>query len=291
MGSPVLPGFFADPDIAVFGDTFYIYPTTDGFPGWSGTQFRAFSSKDLVHWADHGVILDLGVDVTWADSRAWAPTIAERGGRFYFYFCADANIGVAVADSPTGPFTDALGKPLIPAGTLPGQMIDPGAFTDDDGQPYLYWGNGHGYVVPLHDDMISFDRSEIREITPPGFNEGSFVVKRESTYYFMWSENDTRSADYQVAYATGPTPFGPFTNRGPILTKRPGLGILGTGHHSVVRVPGTDEWYVAYHRFAIPGGDGTHRETTIDRLVFTADGAIAPIEPTLSCVEPVRTPG
>ncbi|HKS99723.1 MAG TPA: family 43 glycosylhydrolase [Rugosimonospora sp.] len=287
MRSPVLPGLYADPNIAVFGNTFYMYPTTDGFPGWTGTQFHAFSSTDLLHWTDHGVILDLGPDISWADNRAWAPTIAERNGRYYFYFCANGNIGVAVADSPVGPFHDALGKPLVASGAFAGQMIDPDVFTDDDGQSYLYWGNGHGYVVKLNADMTSFDASAVKEITPSGFNEGSFVIKRDGTYYFMWSQNDTRSADYQVAYATGPTPYGPFTDRGLILTKRPELGILGTGHHSVVQVPGTDDWYIAYHRFAIPGGDGTHRETTIDRLVFNPDGSIAPVRPTLESVDPI----
>ncbi|MEH0467804.1 family 43 glycosylhydrolase [Streptomyces sp. B21-097] len=287
MKSPVLPGLNADPNIVRFGDTFYIYPTTDGFDGWSGTQFKVYSSTDLVHWTDHGVILDLGPDVSWADSRAWAPTIAEKNGKYYFYFCADANIGVAVSDSPTGPFKDALGKPLLKAGQFPGQMIDPAAFTDDDGQSYLYFGNGHGYVVPLNADMTSIDTAKVKDITPSGFNEGAFVVKRKGVYYFMWSENDTRDENYRVAYATGPSPTGPWTKRGVILEKDLSLGIKGTGHHSVVQVPGTDDWYIAYHRFAIPGGDGTHRETTVDKLEFDADGLIKKVVPTLTGVDPV----
>ncbi|PIM71428.1 hydrolase [Streptomyces sp. JV178] len=287
MKSPVLPGLNADPNIVRFGDTFYIYPTTDGFEGWSGTQFKAYSSKDLVHWKDHGVILDLGPDVSWADSRAWAPTMEEKNGKYYFYFCADANIGVAVSDSPTGPFKDALGKPLLKAGDRPGQMIDPAVFTDDDGQSYLYWGNGRAYVVPLNDDMVSFDSSKVTDITPSGYNEGSFVIKRKGTYYFMWSENDTRDENYRVAYATGSSPTGPWTKRGVILEKDLSLGIKGPGHHSVVQVPGTDDWYIAYHRFAIPGGDGTHRETTIDKMEFDADGLIKKVVPTLSSIDPV----
>ncbi|GGS06688.1 hypothetical protein GCM10010269_52000 [Streptomyces humidus] len=287
MKSPVLPGLNADPNIVRFGDTFYMYPTTDGFDGWSGTQFKAWSSTDLVHWTDHGVILDLGPDVSWADSRAWAPTIAEKNGKYYFYFCADANIGVAVSDSPTGPFKDALGKPLLKAGQFPGQMIDPAAFTDDDGRSYLYFGNGHGYVVPLNADMTSIDTAKVKDITPSGYNEGAFVVKRKGVYYFMWSENDTRDENYRVAYATGPSPSGPWTERGVILEKDLSLGIKGTGHHSVVQVPGTDDWYIAYHRFAIPGGDGTHRETTVDKLEFDADGLIRKVAPTLTGVDPV----
>ncbi|MGW7048064.1 family 43 glycosylhydrolase [Streptomyces avermitilis] len=291
--SPVLPGLYADPDIQYLDGRYWIYPTTDGFPGWGGTRFKAFSSKDLVHWKDHGVILDLGPDVAWADKNAWAPAIAERDGKYYFYFCAEQQIGVAVADSPAGPFKDALGKPLIAKGQLAGQMIDPAVFTDDDGTSYLYWGNGHGYVVPLNDDMVSFDATKLKDITQPDFREGSFVVKRQGTYYFMWSEDDTGSENYHVSYATGPSPLGPWTKRGTILSKRPEYGIKGTGHHSVVNVPGTDDWYIVYHRFALngpgkPGGDGTHRETTIDRMTFAADGTIEPVIPTLESVRPVR---
>lgn len=287
MRSPVLPGLTADPNIVRFGDTYYIYPTTDGFAGWSGTQFKAYSSKDLVHWTDHGVILDLGPDIGWADSRAWAPTATAKNGKYYLYYSADTSIGVAVSDSPTGPFKDPLGKPLIARGVYAGQMIDPDVFTDDDGQSYLYFGNGHAYVVPLNDDMVSFDASKVTEITPSGYNEGSFVIKRKGTYYLMWSENDTRDENYRVAYATGSSPTGPWTKRGVILEKDLSLGIKGTGHHSVVQVPGTDDWYIAYHRFAIPGGDGTHRETTIDKLAFDTDGLIKKVVPTLSSIDPV----
>ncbi|QOV39954.1 family 43 glycosylhydrolase [Streptomyces ferrugineus] len=292
MKSPVLPGLNADPNIVRFGDTYYLYPTTDGFEGWSGTQFKAYSSKDLVHWKDHGVILDLGPDVSWADARAWAPTATEKNGKYYFYYSADTNIGVAVSDSPTGPFKDPLGKPLVARGAYSGQMIDPAVFTDDDGQSYLYWGNGRAYVAPLNDDMTSIDTSKVKDITPSGYNEGTFVIKRKGTYYFMWSENDTRDENYRVAYATGPSPTGPWTKHGVILEKDLSLGIKGPGHHSVVHVPKTDEWYVAYHRFAIPGGDGTHRETTLDKLEFDADGLIKKVVPTLTGIDPIvnRTP-
>jgi len=292
--SPILPGLNADPDVHYLDGQYWIYPTTDGFQGWSGTSFKAYSSRDLVHWKDHGVILDLGPDVSWADKNAWAPAIAERNGKYYFYFCAEQQIGVAVADSPAGPFKDALGKPLVAkGGSLSGQMIDPAVFTDDDGTSYLYWGNGHGYVVPLNDDMTSYDPSKVKDITPDNFREGSFVIKRHGTYYFMWSEDDTRSENYHVAYATGPSPLGPWTKWGTILSKRPEYGILGTGHHSVVNVPGTDDWYLVYHRFALngpgkPGGDGMHRETTVDRMEFAADGTIKPVVPTLQSVKPVR---
>ncbi|SMD27304.1 family 43 glycosylhydrolase [Kibdelosporangium aridum] len=290
MNSPVLPGFNADPNIVKFGDTYYIYATTDGFPGWSSTSFDAWSSKDLVHWTRHPGILDLGPGVSWADSRAWAPGIISKNGKYYFYFCADAKIGVAVADSPTGPFTDALGKPLIAANpTGGGQPIDPAVFTDDDGQNYLYWGNGEAYVVPLNADMISFDATKIKRITGlDGFREGLFMTKRAGTYHLTWSIDDTGSENYRVGYATATSPMlDGLTQRGVILEKNPSLGILGTGHHSIVQVPGTDDWYIAYHRFAIPGGDGTHREVTIDRLRFNADGTMAKVVPTLESITPL----
>jgi beta-xylosidase len=286
MGSPVLPGFNADPNITVFGDTYYIYPTTDGIDNWGSTTFSAWSSKDLVTWTNHGVILDLGPDVSWADGRAWAPTMTEKDGKFYFYFCADTNIGVAVGNSPTGPFTDS-GAPLVPAGSRSGQMIDPAVFTDTDGTTYLYWGNGSAYVVPLNADLVSFDATKVRTITGlTGFREGLFMNKRGDTYYLSWSIDDTRSENYRVGYATGSSPYGPFTNRGEILSKDLSLGIKGTGHSSIIQIPGTDEWYIAYHRFAIPDGDGTHREVTIDRLWFEPDGSIRKVVPTLSSVAP-----
>jgi hypothetical protein len=285
---PVIPGLFADPHLTNVNGRYYLYPTTDGYAGWSGTYYKAFSSADLVNWTDHGMILDHGPDVSWADNSAWAPAVVAKNGRYYLYFSGglasgdtSKHIGVAVADSPTGPFRDALGRPLIRSGQYSGQMIDPMVFTDDDGQSYLYWGQGVARVVPLNPDMVSFDPARVRVITPPEYNEASFVLKRGGTYYFMWSENDTRSEDYRVAYATGPTPLGPWTKHGVVLQKRLDLGIKGPGHHSVVRAPGTDTWYVAYHRFAVPAGNGTNREVTVDRMEFNADGTIRPIVPTL----------
>ncbi|WP_144122645.1 family 43 glycosylhydrolase [Catellatospora sichuanensis] len=286
---PVIPGLFADPHIANFGGRYYLYPTTDGYAGWSGTYYKAFSSTDLVNWTDHGVILDHGPDVSWADNSAWAPAVATKNGRYYLYFSGGSatgntakQLGVAVADTPTGPFRDALGRPLVTSGQFSGgQAIDPMVFTDDDGKSYLYWGQGVARMVPLNADMISFDSAQVRTITPTGYNEAPFVFKRNGMYYLMWSENDTRSEDYRVAYATGSSPFGPWTNRGVVLQKRLEAGIRGPGHHSVVQAPGTDTWHIAYHRFAVPAGNGTNRETAIDRMAFNADGTIRPVVPTL----------
>lgn len=280
--TPIVPatltGANADPHIEVFGDTYYLYPTTDGTEGWAATSFSAWSSRDLKNWKNEGVILDLPRDLTWAKERAWAPAASHKNGKYYFYFCADTNIGVGVADTPVGPFRDAIGKPLVARGTYPGQAIDPDVFIDDDGAAYLYWGQGHCWVVKLNEDMVSFDPAGVKEITPPGFNEGAFVLKRNGLYYLMWSEFDTRAPRYSVAYGTSKSPMGPFAKaeKNPIL-KQQGE-VKGAGHHSVVQVPGTDDWAIAYHRFVIPGGNGYNRETVLSPMRFDANGLIMPVD-------------
>lgn len=276
---PAIPGANADPNIAVFGDTFYLYPTTDGNEGWRSTSFRAWSSRDLVNWKDEGVILDLPRDLKWASLYAWAPTIAIKNGKYYFYYSAAQNIGVAVADKPTGPFKDPLGKPLVPKTAFPDmQAIDPDVFMDDDGSAYLYWGQGRCKAVKLNDDMISFNMADVRDITTPGYNEGPFVHKRKGKYYLSWSEFDTRDPRYSVAYATSGSPLGPFTKaaKNPILH---GSGLIkGAGHHSIVQVSGLDEWVIAYHRFRIPNGNGYNREICLSPLRYAEDGSILPVD-------------
>jgi beta-xylosidase len=129
--------------------------------------------------------------------------------------------------------------------------------------------------------MISYDAAQVRSFSLPNFREAPFVFKRNGTYYLSYSVDDTGSENYHVEYATGTSPLGPWTHRGAILSKNLSLGIRGPGHHSVVQAPGGDTWYVAYHRFAIPAGNGTNREVTIDPLRFNANGTIAPVVPTL----------
>jgi beta-xylosidase len=274
--SPALPGLYADPNITAFGKKFYIYPTTDGTTGWMSTYFTCWSSSNMVDWKNEGTILDLPKDLTWAKERAWAPTIAEKNGKFYYYFSADVNIGVAVSDKPTGPFKDALGKPLVKKGTLRGQMIDPMVFVDDDGSAYLYFGQGNCNMVKLNDDMISYDSTKLISIKPQGYNEGPFVFKRNKKYYLMWSEYDTRDPRYSIAYATSDSPLGPFVKAANSVLKGKGV-VKGAGHHSVVKVPGKDEWYIAYHRFKIPDGNGYNRETCISSMHFDAEGNILPV--------------
>ena len=275
--APALPGANADPHIACFDGTYYIYPTTDGFPGWESSSFSCWSSTDLIHWKNEGVILDFKKDLEWANTHAWAPCIAKKDGKYYFYFSAEQQIGVAVSDKPIGPFTDPLGKPLIPRGAYDCQAIDPMVFIDDDGSAYLYFGQGNCNVVKLNKDMISFDSTKVKRITPKGYNEGTFMLKRNGVYYLMWSSFDTRDPRYCVNYATGPSPTGPFTvaKNSPIL-KQKGI-VKGAGHHSVVQTPGKDEWYIAYHRFQLLDGNGFNRETCISPMRFNEDGTIQPV--------------
>jgi hypothetical protein len=275
----VLPRVNADPHLAVFGNTYYLYPTTDGSEGWMATSFRAWSSKDLKSWKDEGVILDLPRDLKWADVRAWAPVVAQANGRYYYYYSAGQSVGVAVADKPTGPFKDPLGQPLVAKGRYKGvQSIDPMVFVDEDGSPYLYFGQGRCKAVKLNSDMVSFDESKVVDITPPGYNEGSFVFKRKDVYYLSWSEFDTRDPRYSVAYATSKSPLGPYTKAAinPIL-KQKGI-VKGAGHHSILQIPGRDEWVIAYHRFRIPGGNGYNRETCLSPMRFDANGGILPVD-------------
>ena len=303
--NPVLNGYYADPEILYAEKTkrFYSYPTSDGFTGWSGNYFKAFSSSDLVHWKDEGVLLDLPKQVSWAHRNAWAPCIVEKKIRnsykYYYYFTAAQKIGVAVADDPAGPFTDT-GKPLIgekPAGVKEGQEIDPDVFTDPQtGKSYLYWGNGYMAGAELNPDMISIKPGTLKIITPDGtFREGTYVFYRKGIYYFMWSENDTRSPDYRVRYGTATSPLGKITVPGKniVIEKNSAAGIYGTGHNAVVRIPGTDDWYIVYHRFSYPNGitmgdaAGYNREVCIDKMEFNADGSIKEVIPTHTGIQPV----
>lgn len=289
MNNPILKGFYADPDIACFNGIYYIYPTTDGGVEWNSTYFKAFSSKDLKTWKDEGIILDLK-DVPWTKGqRAWAPAICEYKGRYYFYYSGNGNIGVASSDSPTGPFVDK-GEPLVAEGDYEGTMIDPDVFIDDDGQAYLYWGNGHMYAAKLAEDMMSFD-GEVTDITPPNFREGSCIFKRNGIYYFTWCEDDTRSPNYHVRYGKGTSPIQKPEGNTVILHRNNAKSnrIKCTGHHAVLNIPNTDEFYICYHRFGIADyGDvedysseaGNHREVCLDKLMFDENGDIIPVIPT-----------
>ncbi|MDY0913029.1 family 43 glycosylhydrolase [Rathayibacter festucae] len=276
-GSPAIPGHYADPALVSLDGRFYLYPTTDGTDGWSATAFEAFSSDDLVVWRAEGEIFSVARGTDWAEGHAWAPAVVGRGGRYYLYFTADDSIGVAVSASPTGPFVDS-GRPLVARGAYAGVAIDPSVFVDDDGTAYLLWGNSVAHLVVLNDDMVSFDPATETAWTPTGFREAPSLHRAGDVYVLSWSENDTREADYRVRYATSPSARGPWTDRGVLLQKDAGRGVLATGHHSVLRVS-ADEWVIAYHRFAIPGGNGYRREIALDTFRHSPDGTIPEIVP------------
>ncbi|RSL94805.1 hypothetical protein CDV31_014169 [Fusarium ambrosium] len=305
--SPVLPGLWADPNIAVVNNTYYLYVTTDGFEGWSGNEFFWWKSEDLVSWTrgeEPFLVLDgENGNVPWATGNAWAPGFAAKDGKYYFYHSGNnpsvseghKSIGVAVADHPEGPFT-AQSKAMIQGTSdeeiVSNQSIDPAAFQDPEtGKYYIYWGNGVPIVAELGDDMVSLKPGWSRLQGLTNFREGLFVNYRDGTYHLTYSIDDTRSENYRVGYATASNPIGPWTYQGVILQKDASLGILGTGHNSVLNIPGTDEWYIVYHRFQIPGGGGFMRETTIDKLYIDEDtGLFLPVKPTLESVEPRRLP-
>ncbi|HEY6914305.1 MAG TPA: family 43 glycosylhydrolase, partial [Paludibacter sp.] len=303
--NPVLNGLYADPDVLYSEKTgkFYIYPTSDGFTGWSGTYFKCFSSDNLVSWKDEGIILQLGKDVSWADRNAWAPCIVEKkiNGqyKYFYYFSAAQKVGVAVSDNPTGPFVD-LGKPLVdtrPESVKGGQVIDQDVFTDPKtGKSYLYWGNGFMAGAELNDDMTSIKQETLTILKPDRtFREGTYVFYRNGVYYFMWSEDDTRSENYRVRYATSNSPLGEFTipENNLVIAKDKEAGIFGTGHNAVLQIPGKDEWYIVYHRFNYPKGinmgdaAGYNREVCIDKMEFNADGSIKQVIPTHKGIQPV----
>lgn len=310
--NPVFPGWYADPEGVVFGKEIWIYPTlsrlygddkekykadlertTDtGNPEFNlQTHFDAFSSPDLVNWTRHNEVLHIR-DVKWAEYALWAPAIVKKGDKYYLYFGANdiqknerlGGIGVAVADKPEGPFKDAIGRPLIDKIINGAQPIDQYVFLDDDGQYYMYYGGWrHCNVVKLNDDLVSlgkFDDGEIyKEVTPTDYVEGPFMLKRNGKYYFMWSEGGWTGPNYRVAYAIADTPLGPFERIGTILQQDPTIA-TGAGHHSVIHIPDSDDYYIVYHRRGLDAGHYNERATCIDKLEFDEKGFIKPVKMT-----------
>ena len=303
--NPVLPGFHADPEILYSRQTgkYYIYSTSDGYAHWGGWYLTAYSSTDLKSWTPEGVVLDLrSPQVTWANGNAWAPAIEEKlidgKYKYFLYYSGNAadnsgkQIGVAIGDSPTGPFKD-LGHPLVsqsPTGR--GQQIDVDVFTDPaSGKSYLYWGNGYMAGAELNDDMVSIKDETLTVMTPQGgtlkthaYREAPYVFFRHGVYYFLWSVDDTGSPNYHVAYGTSDSPLGPIqVAKSPIvLIQNADKEVYGPAHNAVIRKPGTDEWYIVYHRINKhfldkDKGPGYHREVCIDRMEFNNDDTIRPV--------------
>jgi beta-xylosidase len=283
-GNPIFEGWYADPEATIFNKQYWIYPTYSAKYNQQ-IHFDAFSSPDLVNWTKHDNVLDSS-NVKWAKRAMWAPALVKKDNKYYFFFGANdiqndnekGGIGIAVADKPEGPFKDYLGKPLIDKIVNGAQPIDQFVFKDSDGQYYIIYGGwGHCNIAKLKNDftgLIPFaDGTTFRSITPEGYVEGPVMFTRKGKYYFMWSEGGWTGPDYRVAYAISDNINGPFKKIGTVL-KQDAAVATGAGHHSVIQVPGKDEWYIIYHRRPLTETDANHRVTCIDKMTFDTNGLI-----------------
>jgi len=279
----------------VFGNNYWVYPTYSA-PYDQQVFLDTFSSPDLVSWTRHSRIMDTNA-VKWARRAMWAPAIVEQKGRYFLFFSANdiqsdrelGGIGVAVADSPAGPFKDYLGKPLIGQFHNGAQPIDQFVFQDRDKQYYMVYGGWrHCNLARLKTDFTGFqpfeDGRTFMEVTPEGYVEGPFMFLKDGKYYFMWSEGGWGGPNYSVAYAIAQSPLGPFKRIGKILQQDPKVA-TGAGHHSVIRIPNGDRWYIVYHRRPLGETDPNHRVTCIDEMGFDENGLIKPVKITLEGVE------
>jgi len=309
--NPVFVG--ADPDMVTLCGRWWIYPTNavDPKDGFAATRFYAWSSPDLRRWTKSASLIEMK-DIGWiaadgaSDHGLWAPSLTAANGRYYLYYSVGpqnptpSRLGVAVGDSPDGPFADS-GRPLLTGGNG-FEAIDPMVFVDRDGKAYLYAGGSAGAklrIFLLKPDMTEIDH-EIPVETPPNFTEGSFVHERGGIYYLSYSHGHWNGPDYSVHYATSKTPVGPWTYRGAILTAD--ATHQGPGHHAFAENPKTHQWFIAYHRWERGPGPGPYegtRQVGIDAIRYAPDGRILPIHmtdgppplsplPPQTCKEPRR---
>lgn len=299
--NPISNDWYADPEGVIFGKKYWIYPT---FSARYEKQvfLDAFSSSDMVTWEKHVHIIDTAA-VKWAKMAMWAPAIVKKGQRYFLFFSANdiqskqrngvkddtlGGIGIAVADSPQGPFADYLGKPLINKFYNNAQPIDQYVFKDQDGAYYIIYGGwGRCNIGKLNPDFTALvpfaDTALVKEITPEGYVEGPTMFVRKGKYYLMWSEGGWTNGTYKVAYAVSDNVFGPFKRRATILEADKTIA-TGAGHHSVMNIPGTDEWYIVYHRRPIPNFDRDHRVVCIERMYFGKTGDIKNVKMTFKGV-------
>jgi len=286
-GNPLFPGWYADPEGAIFNNQYWIYPTFSA-PYNKQVFLDAFSSPDLITWTKHPAIVDTAA-IKWARRAMWAPAIVEKQGRYYLFFGANdiqnnaekGGIGVAVSNAPGGPFTDYLGKPLVDKFYNGAQPIDQFVFHDSNGQYYLIYGGWrHCNIAKLNNGFTGFipfdDGTVFKEITPEKYVEGPYMFVRNGKYYFMWSEGGWTGPDYSVAYAMADSPLGPFKRIGKILQQDTAIA-TGAGHHSIIKIPGKDIWYIVYHRRPLTEKDGNSRVTCIEHMYFDKDGFIKPV--------------
>ena len=298
--------YTSDPAPMVHGDRIYVYTghDEDNATFFWMQEWRVYSSADMVNWTDHGSPLALE-SFSWADDRAWASQCIERNGKFYWYICAHSSIskgmaiGVAVADSPTGPFHDAIGKPLYEDGKW--DHIDPTVFIDDDGQAWIAWGNPQVYYAKLNEDMISF-AGEVKTVPmteeafgSPAMNkrergkkykdsyvEGPWLSKRGKTYQLLYAAGGVPE---HISYSTAPSFEGPWTYAGEIMP----LSETGsfTNHCGVADFKGHS--YFFYHTGKLPGGGGFGRSVAVEEFEYNKDGSFPTIMPTNEGVKPIET--
>ena len=294
LSNPVLPGYFADPSVVQLNGTYYLYATADP---WGADFLSCWTTNDFHNWEWHKLNWPTKEACTSPlsnENMVWAPSVVERGGKYYMYVSVGSEVWCGKADSPLGPWENALGdKPMIPADTtMTYHVIDAEAFIDDDGKAYLYWGsgwnwtNGHCYVAELGEDMCSF-KGEPKDVTPAHYFEGPFMLKRNGKYFLTYSEGKTIDDTYEVRYAVGDNPFGPFTEavNSPILNTHDDLKVYGPGHHTVITCDGKD--YILYHKHRLPFVEGTtYRQTCIAPLEYAGD-TIATIIPFNSAMFPL----
>ncbi|OIW29738.1 Arabinanase/levansucrase/invertase [Coniochaeta ligniaria NRRL 30616] len=284
-GNPFLPGFYTDPDIAVYDGVYWVFVAPSPVSERCFQHyFDAYASLDMVNWVKYDKVLERATfhqdgAYHWATCALRSPTPVSRDGKYYLYFAAGdpehdlaGGLGVGVADRPEGPYVDAVGGALLGLGSVDIRGValsDPSVLIDDaDGQAYLYYGrrapSAEGtkvMMVKLNPDMVSLgafygeERSEagdpfmFKEIKVPKYGDALTVFKREGAYYMMWSEGNPDGDDYKVSYGMATKPAGPFKwfGFGTVLEGDGGIA-TGTGNAGVVNVPGTDVWYIVYNR-------------------------------------------
>lgn len=285
----------ADPTALVHDGKVYLYTGNDEAPpkheGYIMNRWLCFSSSDMVHWEAHGSPLAVK-DFAWADHDAWAGDVVEKGGKFYDYVPMSPKggggfaIGVAVADSPTGPFKDARGSALVTnnmtkATNISWDDIDPKAFVDTDGQAYLFWGNTKCYCAKLKPSMIELD-GPIEVIDVPNYTEAPWVHKHGNLYYLSYASGFPE----KEAYATSPSIHGPWTPRGLLSEGAPNSNTI---HQAIVEFKGQS--YFIYHNGMLPGDGGSFRRSVcVDYLYYNPDGTIKRIVQTTegTSVPPLR---
>lgn len=269
--------YTADPTVVVDGGRIYLYTgrdeTPEGGKGYHMHEWRVYSSCDMQHWTDHGVPASVKT-FAWAKSDAYAADVVKHGGRFYLYApvkhatVKGMAIGVAVADSPTGPFRDARGSALITndmTRETPNDWddIDPAVFVDDDGQAYLYFGNKVLKYAKLKPNMIELD-GPIQTVGLFEFEEAPYLHKRNGVYYLSYASG----LPEVLAYATGPSPTGPWTYRGKFMEKNK---VTHTIHQAFADFNGKS--YLFYHNDMLSNAD-FRRSVAVEEFRYGSDGSI-----------------